>query len=116
MTAVRPVSGWSLPAGFAYDANLDRITNASHVVLPNPEAYWVTDSVDVVPSVPNRDLRAMMAAGLVPAGTVELGILSDDATTVRNAHAVQYAGEWFNVAAVETAGIGWTVVRLTRRQ
>lgn len=115
LTAVRPVSQWSLPVGFAYDAHLDRIANAGHVVLPNPEDYWVTDSVNVVPNVPNRDLRALMAAGIVPSGTVELGIRSEDAATLRNAHAVQYGGEWFNVASVETAGIGWTVVRLTRR-
>lgn len=116
VTVVRPVTAWTLPAGYAYDANLDRIANAQHYILPNPESYWVTDSVDVIPNKPSQDLRMLMAAGLVPVGTIELGLLSTDAATLEAAHAVQYDGHWYNVAAVESAGIGWSVVRMTRRK
>lgn len=116
LTVVRPVDVWNMPAGFAYDADIDRIANASRVVLPNPEDYWVTADVYIVPNKPSNDLRMLMAAGLVPVGTVELGLLSDDAATLENAHAVRYAGHWYNVAAVDSAGIGWTVVRLVRRK
>lgn len=115
-TVVRPLADWNLPAGFSYDERLDRITNSSQAVIRNPEDYWVTDTVYIVPNQNPNELRSLMAAGLVPAGTIEIGVMEADAATIENAHAVQVNGQWYDVSYIEQ-GIqaGWRMARLTRR-
>lgn len=116
MTVVKQIADWDLPAGYTYDPVVDRVADAGHNVLPNPEDYWVTASIYIVPDKNPAALRNLAAQGLVPDGTMAVGILSDDAAVVAAAHAVQLDGQWYDVAAVE-AGLnaGWQLVRLTRR-
>lgn len=115
-TVVKPISDWALPDGFSYDGRLDRIANASRVTLPNPQDYWVTEMAYIVPNQNPQELRSLIAAGLVPAGTIEVGIQEADATLFETAHAVQVSGQWYDVGYIEQ-GIqaGWRLVRLTRR-
>lgn len=118
-TVVRPISEWNLPAGFAYDPTYDRIVDVDTVPLNNPEAYWVTDSVYIVPNAYSGDLKLMIAVGAVPAGTTEFGVLSTDLDTIQNAHAVQIDGDWYDVVDTAHSPIGtdgtWALVRVTRR-
>jgi hypothetical protein len=110
---------WALPSGFAYDPAVDAIRNSAGVTLPNPEAYWATESIYIVPDDGGGETRVLIAAGVIPAGTLTLSILSDDAATVRAAHAVQVSGAWYDVVEVacEPAGGpgGWCDVQLRRR-
>jgi hypothetical protein len=123
LTAVRPLATWALPAGFAYDAQYDAIQNSAGTVLPNPEAYWITDTVYIVPLKRTADLDVLIAAGIVPAGTVEVNILAYDVPRVKVAHAAQLNGDWYDVIDVGQAPVGypggatalWARVRLQRR-
>jgi len=119
LVAVRPTTTWTLPTYFAYDPELDVVKNASGVVLPNPEAYWGTDTVYIVPAADTADVKMLVAAGVVPDGTVEVSVLAADLATVRAAHAVQLSGRWYDVTDVTDAPAGapavWGIVRLRRR-
>ncbi len=123
MTVVRPFSDWDLPVGFAYNDELDVIQNAAGIVLPNPEDYWVTDMVYIVPARQTGEARALMVAGLVPAGTVDVFVLATDLPAVRAAHAVEIDGDWYDVVNVgmEPVGVGgattavWGRVTVQRR-
>lgn len=123
LTAVRPVSAWNLPAGFTYDPTYDALTNGSGTVLPNPQAYWTTDTVYLVPVKRTADLDVLVAAGVVPAGTVDIYVLAADAATMQAAHACQINTQWYDVSDVGQAPVGypggatgiWARVRLQRR-
>ena len=123
MWVVRPPAAWSLPAGFAYDGGLDAITDTAtgSLTLTNPEDYWAGDMVYIVPVGRTADLGVLVAAGVVPEGTVEVYILPADALTVRRAHAVEIAGDWYDVVEVAQGPAGqatsgqWCRVRLRRR-
>jgi hypothetical protein len=123
VTVVRPPSTWALPAGFAYDQTYDAIQNSAGVVLPNPQAYWVTDTVYLVPTKRTADLDVLIAAGVVPAGTVDIYVLAADVATMQAAHACQINGDWYDVKDVGQAPVGypggalgiWARVRLQRR-
>ena len=121
ITAVAPVADWTLPAGFAYNDDLDVIANAAGTVITNPEDYWATDTVYIVPLGRSADLQALIAAGEAPSGTANFLVLDTDAATVRAAHAIQYDGDWCDVQEVAHAPIGlggsgrWARVTVTRR-
>lgn len=113
---VKPVAEWNLPAGFSYDARLDRITDAAHQVLPNPEAYWVEETVYIVPATNPDEMATLIAAGLVKPGSMDIGVLSADAAKLENAYAVRIDSVWYVVDGVETGfSAGWRRVRLARR-
>ena len=123
LTAVRPYSAWTLPAGFTYDDDYDQITDIAGTVLPNPQSYWVTDTVYIVPVKRTADLDVLIAAGVVPAGTVDVYVLAADVATMQAAHACQINGDWYDVIDVGQAPVGypggstaiWARVRLQRR-
>ena len=127
MYVVHRMSEWTLPAGFTYDDETDSIHDASGLWLPNPEDYWVSEYIYIVPSVRGgtgsgtADLEVLIAAGIVPAGTIDVYIMHSDVDTVREAHAVEMSGDWYDVLEVSRAPIGigtegvWAKTRLTRR-
>lgn len=121
MTVVQALTNWLLPAGFGYDPHADQVRNAAGAVLPNPEDYWVTSMVYVVPQSQGADLRSLVAAGMLASGTVQVSILAADVPTVRTAHAVQLDDIWYTVKDVQhdppgtgAAGV-WATVTLSRR-
>jgi len=116
--AVRPILNWSLPTDFTYNLIDDAIEDSSGVVLPNPEDYWAGDYIYIVPMGVTADLRAMIAAGYVEAGTIEVRVMVADLPVVRQAHAIMIDGEWYDVteAASRPVGAGvWGQVHLRRR-
>lgn len=124
MSAVPPLSAWSLPAGYTFDASRDGILTGSGAVLNDLDAfeasgYFVGEVIYIVPLQSSDDLRTMVAAGVAPAGSLELYVLSADVATVQEAFAIKLGGLWFNVSspAVEPSGTGdvWARVRLERR-
>jgi hypothetical protein len=128
MYVVRRMAEWTLPAGFSYDDETDSIHDAAGLWLPNPEDYWVGEYIYIVPSVRGwgtasrtADLEVLIAAGIVPAGTIDVFILHDEVDLMREAHAVEVSGDWYDVLEVSRAPIGigvegiWARVRLTRR-
>jgi hypothetical protein len=120
MCVVQPIEDWAIPAGFAYDRVTDTIRQGTKVIR-NPEAYWATDYLDFVPSPPGTDVRTMIAAGIVPAGTTTVSVLSEDYDVVKKAYAVQIDGLWYAVTNIEhyPQGLGskghWLSVTLQRR-
>ena len=50
----------------ATSMTVNAIRNAAGVVLPNPEAYWTTDEVYIVPDEDNAEMRVLIAAGVLP--------------------------------------------------
>jgi len=122
MTTVPPLADWSLPAGYTFDASRDGILTGSGAVLTDLDAlspYFSAGTVYIVPLAASDDLRSMVAAGIAPAGSLELYVLAADVPTVQAAFAIKLGGLWFNVAspAVEPSGTGdmWARVRLERR-
>lgn len=119
LRVVRPMSEWTLPSGFAYDPAVDVIRDTTGRVLPNPDAYWVTDTVYIVPARATTDERVLTAAGIIPTGTLYVYVLPQDVATVRNAHAVEAGNVWYDVVEVTAEPIGtehaWCRVELRRR-
>ncbi|HEY65543.1 MAG TPA: hypothetical protein G4O02_13335 [Caldilineae bacterium] len=120
MAVIRPVNQWGLPPGYAYDESLDAVIYGdTGDVLPNPEDYWASDYIYIVPAREAADMRALVAAGIVPEGITEVFILADDAPTVRAAHAIEIDGQWYDVISVDHAPAGtggvWARVQLRRR-
>src|SRR5512135_1798092 len=100
MEVVRPMSAWTLPAGFAYDQDVDCIRNGAGVVLRNPEDYWVSDIVYILPNKSERmgsiaELQQMLVAGVVTAGTIGVWVYGTDIAKVKAAHAVKLFDEWY---------------------
>lgn len=110
--AVRPVTAWSLPAGFSYDRDVDAVTNVTGTVLPNPESYWLTDTVYIVPSrfsVENftAEFMTLTAGGQVAGGAIEMWIAQADIETLRAAHCVLLDKRIYNVESVQEAPSGY---------
>ena len=120
MAVIRPVSQWSLPPGYAYDESVDAVIYGdTGDVLPDPEDYWASDYIYIVPAREAADVRTLVAAGIVPEGITEVLILADDAETVRRAYAIEIDGQWYDVVSVDHAPAGtggaWARVTLRRR-
>ena len=121
MWAADPVTDWNLPAGFAYDGTLDVVQSAAGVVLTNVMDYMTGAYLDIVPVKRTADLEVLVAAGVVPAGTVDVYILSADSETVKAAHSIEIDGDWYDVKEVAHGPVGiapegnWARVTLERR-
>lgn len=112
LQAVRPIAEWLLPAGFAYDADVDAIRNGAGTVLPNPESYWLTDVVYIVPSrfsVENftSEFFSLTAGGISQGGAIEMWIAQADIEIVRAAHAIILDKRIYNVESVQEAPSGY---------
>ena len=118
IAVVRPLAQWALPEGCTYDPTTD-VVRCGDDVVGNPEDYWAVDYIYVVPLPQSGDMRILAAAGVVPTGQESFSILPADISTVREAHAIEIDGLWFNVAEVESMPLGatkaWARVGLTRR-
>lgn len=110
LAVARPVAQWTLPAGYAYDATTDTLTDGAGAVSRAYSSYIVYDTVNCLPAGTGRDQRALVAAGLVPAGETVVYILPADVATLRAAYGVVLDGQWYDVTAVDLgpAGAGTT--------
>lgn len=131
MLVVRPLTQWALPAGFAYDATVDAIANGGGTILPNPEDYWVTDAVYIVPvaSVVSTvvediaDRYRLSPLGMVASGEIMVWIAgATDIERVQVAHSIQLGNRWYDVENVQEAPSGypaadglWALIRLRAR-
>ena len=122
MWVAAPVADWNIPAGFSYDAETDAVTNTiTGAVLENVLDYIVGEYLDIVPVKRTADLETLIAAGVVPAGSVDVYILAADSETVKAAHSVEIDGDWYDMREVAHAPVGiapegvWARVRLERR-
>lgn len=103
LLAVRPRSAWSLPAGFAYDADVDAIRNGAGVVLTNAEDYWVSDTVYIVPEASRRaggdlaELQQLLVTGIATLGAVGVWVWGDDIAKLRAAHALRLGDQWYDL-------------------
>lgn len=123
IAVVPPVADWSLPAGYAYEDSVDAIQTAGGATITDLDAlagYYASDVVYIVPSGRTADLDVLIAAGVVPSGTIEVYVLQADVATIRESFAVQVNGEWYTKSEAGQAPVGhstgiWAKVRLTRR-
>ncbi len=120
LRVVGPVSAWTLPAGYAYDPAADLVVSAGGGILYEPQAYWPQIEVPLVPAEPTPDTRMLIAAGMIPAGGIDVYVLAEHAAALRAAYAVELDGEWYVVKAIErgAAGVGggqWARATLARR-
>lgn len=111
-TVVRPLAAWSLPAGFSYEANVDTIRNAAGTVLPNPEDYWATDIVYIVPTKSNlidstAQLASLLAGGVTLTGTIDIWVLEDDIAKTLACHALKIGNRWYTVSNTQPAPSGY---------
>lgn len=112
LTAVRPLADWSLPAGYAYDAHVDAIRNAAGYILTEPQAYWTTDTVYIVPTRSSAEdasaeAFALLAGGVAPGGFTEVWVRQSDITTLRAAHALLLDKRWYDIASLQEAPAGY---------
>lgn len=96
MTVVRPVSEWTLPAGYSLDAATGNIRDGDGVVLDNPSAYQATATVPIVPGVAHTGTD-ILPADITPDDVVMVAVRHDDVATVRSALYVVYQGETYDV-------------------
>lgn len=96
MTAVRPVSEWTLPAGYSLDDATGNIRNEAGAVLANPSAYMATTTVPIVPGVAHQGTD-ILPADITPDDVVMVAVRYDDVTAVRSALYVIYQGETYDV-------------------
>lgn len=123
ISVVPPLSSWSLPAGYAYDSSVDAIQTTGGATLNDLDVlseYYATSTVYIVPSGNTADLDVLVAAGIVPSGSVEVYILQADVATVNQAFAVQVNGQWYTVREAGRGPVGhsagiWAKVLLERR-
>lgn len=95
LSAIGPIAIWTLPAGYAYDPLADAIrhTSSGAVLTPSSTHYSaVTTSIDYVPSGNHSQLQALIEAGLVPAGTLDVWVKASDKATVLAAWRVTLDG------------------------
>lgn len=123
MAALSQPADW-LPAGFAWEPSWDAPMNSGGIVLTNASDYYAgyLDTIYIIPAQQTADVRAMVAAGLIPTGTVDVYILAADLATVETAFAVRLDGDWYDVIDPGHAPAGlsgdaglWSRVRLRRR-
>lgn len=100
LTVVRPVSEWTLPAGYSLDAATGNIRNGAGQVLNNPSAYMATVTVPIVPGVAHQGTD-ILPADITPDDVVTVAVRYSDVTAVRSAPYVIYQGESYDV--VDTA-------------
>ena len=102
LTAVRPITDWAdnLPAGYHYDEAVDSIHDYNGRPLAVLSDYWTTDSVDIVPLAASEELQALMVAGEVPAGSLEVVVLAANTTKMRAAWAALIDGIEYNIKSV----------------
>ena len=121
MQVARPVSQWTLPAGYSYDATTDTLKDGAGAVVRSYTSYIVYDTVNFLPAGTGRDQRALVAAGIVPAGETVIYTLPADVTTLRAAYGVVLDGQWYDVAEVAQGPAGqgatgaYAAVTLRRR-
>ena len=96
MTVVRPVSEWTLPAGYSLDTATGNIRNEAGAVLSNPSAYMATATVPVVPGVAHQGTN-ILPADITPDDVVMVAVRYSDLVTVRAALYVIYQGETYDV-------------------
>lgn len=95
LSAIGPVSTWTLPPGYAYDPLADAIrhTTSGAVLTPSSTHYSaVTSTIDYVPTGNHSQLQALIEAGLVPAGTLDVWVKNSDKATMLAAWRVQLDG------------------------
>lgn len=95
LSAIGPVSTWTLPTGYAYDPLADAIrhTTSGAVLTPSSTHYSaVTSTIDYVPTGNHSQLQALIEAGLVPAGTLDVWVKNSDKATMLAAWRVQLDG------------------------
>lgn len=96
LTVVRPVSEWTLPAGYSLDTATGNIRDEAGVVLANPSAYMATVTVPIVPGVAHQGTD-ILPADITPDDVVMVAVRYDDVTAVRSALYVIYQGETYDV-------------------
>lgn len=95
LSAIGPVSTWTLPTGYAYDPLADAIrhTTSGAVLTPSSTHYSaVTSTIDYVPTGNHSQLQALIEAGIVPAGTLDVWVKNSDKATMLAAWRVQLDG------------------------
>jgi hypothetical protein len=128
LTAVRPIAYWVLPAGFAYNKDVDAIRDSAGVVLTNVSDYWTSDSIHILPtkSAPGggdvAELQALPVPGVAQTGEVSVWVLKDDIHKLRVAHALLLGDQWYDLVSQQQAPAGfpdstglWARVRLRGR-
>lgn len=96
LTVVRPVSEWTLPAGYSLDDATGNIRNEAGAVLSNPSAYMTTVTVPVVPGLAHIGTD-ILPADITPDDVVMVAVRYGDVATVRTAQYVIYQGETYDV-------------------
>jgi hypothetical protein len=118
---VRPVEQWNLPVGFDLNRATDSVTDAAwnELSIYEMQQCWVYDEMKFVPATQGIDTRVMIAAGVIAAGSIEVGVLAVDLDKLRVGWAVQVGDFWYDVSDIGDTPIGaasvWAKVRLTRR-
>jgi hypothetical protein len=127
LMAVRPISAWNLPAGFAYDKNVDAIRNSAGVVITNHASYWVSDMVYILPSRSVAsgevaELRDLLVSGMIESGEVSVWVMQTDIVKLRVAHAIQLGDQWYDLESQQQMPSGypdstglWARIRLKGR-
>ncbi len=90
LTAIGAISTWTLPSGYVYSKRKDRITNASGVVQTVLASWYAnaTETVKYVPTKNSQETQALVMAGMLTDGSIEVVLLASDATKIRNAWAI----------------------------
>ena len=115
MTVIGAISAWSLPPGHSYNNRMDRVVDASGVPVELDAAWYAnaTESVKYIPTKASQETQAMLATGLLPAGSRDVFILANDIAAVESAWAIEIGDERYHLRAKDgVPGDAATVYRL----
>ena len=99
MTVIGAISTWSLPAGYEYSARADRIVDANGTPQTLDASWYASakTTVNFVPTSASQQTMAMVASGLLPAGSRDVFVLASDIAAIDAAWAIEINGERFHV-------------------
>lgn len=115
LTVIGAISGWTLPAGYAYDAATDCIRHTNGTVLTNYAAYQTSAAVSYLPARLTETTLALIASGLLKPGALEVFVQAADVATLEAGWRVQVGGVEYRLQRLERAGTdGWARATLER--
>lgn len=103
LTAIGAVATWTaIPSGYTYDPTTDRLVNTSGTVLTVTPTHYAgkTTVIDYVPTGFSLEMRQMIAAGLVPNGTMDVIVKIADVAAMRAAWRVKVGANYYRMSDV----------------
>jgi len=100
VTVVKPITEWTLPAGYTVDYTLDMITDDFDAVVSDYSSFWETQDVNVLMENRNLAVKGNTLAGMSDSGAQVFYVLAKDVDLVLAAFRIIIGDVQYNVSTV----------------